>query len=213
MAYDDLTNRIGVDYEALLFALRGLYLAAVAPGAHVTAASLTQLQREAHKLAHAFIERTDAALIAYASEVGADGSRIGSTLDMLRVALAQNIKTVTRAIAGGQTGVAAMLKGATGGMGQLVQQKIGGIEFKAQDSLGRKFPAQTLVKTTIRQFAVQASVDAVVGEAIRLNKDAIFVFTPDGYMQRVALKELPSVRQRIFHPNTRAEAKVIDVPA
>jgi hypothetical protein len=208
MIYDDLTHRIGADYEALIFAFKGIYLAAVAPGAQLSPAALKSAEREAHRLAHAFLTRAEDEMTSYASEQGADASRVGYALDALKVTLAQNIKGVLRAMRVGQTGVASLVKGASGGMGQLVQQKIGGVEFKAQDSLGRKFPAETIVKTTVRQFAVQTSVDAAVAEAVRLGHDAIQVVTPDGDAQRVLLKDLPEQRGRLFHPNTRLEAHV-----
>lgn len=208
MIYDDLTSRIGADYEALTFAFKGLYLAAVAPGAQVSPAAITRVQHEAHRLAHAFAERAKDEMTSYASEVGADASRVAYALDAIKVTLAQNVKGMVRAMRTGQTGVASMVKGATGGMGQLVQQRIGGLEFKAQDSLGRKFPAETLVKTAVRQFAVQTSLDVVLAEAERLGKDAISVVTPDGDAQRVKLKDFPEQRARLFHPNTRLEAHV-----
>jgi hypothetical protein len=211
MIYDDLTNRVTADYEALLFALRGLYLAQVAPGAAVTPASISNLTREAHRLANAFVQRAEHDMLSYASEVGSDASRVGYALDALKVTLAQNIKTLTRQIAAGQTGIASMLKGASGGMGQLVQQKVGGIDFKASDSLGRRFNAQTLVKTLIRQFAVQSAVDVVVQEAERLGSPWIFVKTPDGLARKVKVREFEAERARIFHPNTHAEAFVVHV--
>jgi len=211
MIYDDLTNRVTADYEALLFALRGLYLAQVAPGAAVTPASISNVQKEAHRLANAFVQRAEHEMLSYASEVGSDASRVGLALDTLKVTLAQNIKTVTRQIAGGQSGVASLLKGASGGMGQLVQQKIGGIDFKGTDSLGRKFDAMVLVKTAVRQFAVQSALDVVVNEAARLGLPWIFVKTPDGLVRKVRRDEFAAERSRTFHPNTRAEAFVTNV--
>jgi hypothetical protein len=211
MIYDDLTNRVTADYEALLFALRGLYLAQVAPGAAVTPASISNLQREAHRLANALALRAEHEMLSYASEVGSDASRVGFALDALKVTLAQNIKTVTQQIAAGQGGIASILKNESGGMGLLVQQKVGGIDFRSTDSLGRRFNSQVIVKTLVRQFAVQTAVDAVVLEADRRGQDHLWVKTPDGYAQRMTRAEFEQARQRLFHPNTRAEAFVTDV--
>jgi hypothetical protein len=213
MSYDDLTQTVMGDYRSFLSALTGLYLGVTTPGATVTPQTLASVSTSAHALAKTFIARAESEMTRYAAALGVDpltSAWFATALSGVHVTVAQNIKTVMKRLRGAGTSPAAMLKNATGGMGLLVQSRLGALDFRASDAGGRMFEANTIMRTTIRQFAVQTAVDAVVLEAAGRSQDVVFIERADASPEEVSIAgkrgylSLEEARKRVFHPNTKA---------
>lgn len=213
MTYDDLTQTVMGDYRSFLSALTGLYLGVTTPGTSVTPQTLTSVSTSAHALARTFIARAESEMTRYAATLHADAPTsawFATALSGVHVTVAQNIKTVMKRLRGAGTSPAAMLKNATGGMGLLVQSKLGALDFRASDAAGRMFEANTIMRTTIRQFAIQTSIEAVVFEANRRGQDVVFIERADASPEEVSIAgrhgylSLEEARRRVFHPNTKA---------
>lgn len=211
MTYDDLTGAVLGDYRSFLSALSGLYLGVTTPGLAVTPSTITSVAHAAHDLGKTFIARADSEMTRYAAALEVDSNWFDAASTGVRVAVAQNVKTVIKKLRGQELGAAAMLKRASGGMGLLVQQKLGALEFRASDATGRLFDAATLMRTTIRQFAIQTAIDAAVTHAAAAGKTAFTVDYPNdpahagqGVEVPLSGEGLADARRRIFHPNTKA---------
>lgn len=219
MTYDDFTNAVLADYRSFLSALTGLYLGVTTPGSTVSPQTLTNVSHNAHALAQTFFARADSEIARYEATLGEESGLSDAARAGLRVAVAQNIKTVIKSLRGAQQSSAAMLKDASGGMGLLLQKKLGSLEFRVSDSAGRMFEATVLVRTTLRMFAVQSAIDATVAKAAAAGKDVLVISHPNdptyaSHGVRVSISgaagmtSLEEARRRVFHPNTQA---VLDV--
>ena len=99
-----------------------------------------------------------------------------------------------------------MLKTATGGMGLLVQQKVGAVEFKVTDTSGRKWDAKRLVHVVARDYAYQSWIDwqadmyANAGYDIMKTKGD-FLFSLRGAEGYPPFEE---IRGLVFHPNSNS---------
>jgi hypothetical protein len=210
VTYDDFTNAVMGDYRSFLSALTGLYLGVTTPGSTVSPQTLTNVSHNAHALAQTFFARADSEMTRYEATLSEEGNLSDVTRAGLRVAVAQNIKTVMKSLRGAQQSPAAMLKGASGGMGLLLQKKLGSLEYRVADARGRMFEATVLMRTTLRHFAIQTAIDAVVSDANRRGQDVVFIERADASPEGVSISgkhgylSLEEARRRIFHPNTKA---------
>ncbi|MFT4064277.1 hypothetical protein [Paraburkholderia sp.] len=211
MTYDDLTNPVMGAYASFLSALTGLYLGVTTPGMTVTPSTLASVTAQAHQLAGTFISNAESGMFSYARKLGVERASDANAFSAVRVAVAQNIKTVLKKLRGQELGSAALLKNATGGMGLLVQSKLGQLDFRVSDNAGRLFDAQTLMRTTIRQFAIQTTIDAAVMKAEAAGKRSFTVDYPNdpehggqGVEVPISGLGLAEARRKIFHPNTSA---------
>jgi hypothetical protein len=200
MTYDDLTDPVMGDYRSFLSALTGMYLSVTTPGSFVTPHTVALVSSDAHRFAQTFIARAESEMMRYAAAQGVESAWLAPALAGVHVAVAQNIKTALKSVRGAELSPAAMLKNASGGIGLLVQQKLGKLDFRVTDARGRMFGAETLMRTTIRQFAVQTAFDAVAARAHAAGVDEVTVQHPDRPDERMSFADA----RRLFHPNTKA---------
>lgn len=215
--YDEIAAKVAAQYELFLFALRGHYLTAMAPGSTVTPKLVSDMQEAAFRSAHSFLGAAETELRGYIAP-HADGAAVNAltvrareTLGHLRGLVNQNIgEAVKRMRVGGQD-ITTLLKDASGGMGLLLQKSLQKQAFTVRDTSGRTWEGPKLAKVIVRDFAVQSDLDAAAAGA-----DLLRVTHPDPEHQYAGLvfsvsgadgyPSLESIRPLVFHPNTKAKA-------
>ena len=218
MNFDDLAMRLDAEYNLFLFALMGRYQQMRAPGVGVSPKAIADLNSEAHQLASTFYQTAASSLEGYlqplleeASEALSDKltASKADTLNTIRSMLLENVQQVVHLGKTGVQGVGALLKGAAGATGLLVQRQAGKIDFKASDSSGRKWNARTLMWVVVRDFAYQAWIDFEVEafaesghDLMQTTKGQVFsLLGTDGY------PTFAMIRAIHFHPNSHSQMR------
>ncbi|PLC44560.1 hypothetical protein C0Q88_07725 [Ralstonia pickettii] len=221
--YDQIATKVAGQYELFLFALRGLYLNAMAPGAAVTPKLVADVQSAAQRAAESFLAGAETELQAHlAPYEGGDAQNAltqhkREAVAQLRGLINQNVSEAVRDMRLGTQNVGSMLKDAGGSMGLLLQKRLATKNWAVRDTSGRQWEAPKLARVIVRGFAVQADLDAAAHQAdlLRITHPdpehkfagmVVSVSGADGY------PSLESVRSLAFHPNTKAKA-VPYVPA
>ncbi|WKZ86339.1 hypothetical protein N5B55_05135 [Ralstonia pickettii] len=216
--YDQIATKVAGQYELFLFALRGLYLNAMAPGATVTPKLVADVQGAAQRAAESFLGTAGTELQAHIAAYGQGDAvhaltvRKREALAQLRGLVNQNVSQALRDMRLGGQDMSSMLKDAGGGMGLLLQKRLTTKTWTVRDTSGRQWEAAKLARVVVRDFAVQADLDAAAHAA-----DLLRITHPDpehkfaGMVVSVSGAEgypsLESVRAQAFHPNTKAKAE------
>lgn len=213
MIFDDLAAQIEQDYELLLFALNGRYQQFRAPGTAVTPLAVSTLEADARRLVYTFTTNVGDKLERYAWDLkegltdGAQASiamRFWSISNLIADILADNLRQVSKMTRTGMTGVADILRGSTGAIGNLVQRKVGQIQFRANDTAGRNWSAKVLFKTVVRDFAYQSWLDAEMDKYMSAGHDLMETSKGDVFslLGTEGHSYIGDVRHKFFHPNS-----------
>lgn len=214
MVFDEFANQMSGEYRLFLFALSGRYSQMRAPGVEVTPYAITELKRDISQLAETFYQLAERSIDDYARELTAEASdelaksiesRRLATLKRVRTMLAENVESIGKVAKTGVSGVAALLKNATGPIGMLVQKKAGIIEYKLADTSGRKWDAEKLMSVVVRDFAYQSWIDSEVERLMIEGVD--IVATQNGHVMSLfgtpGYDYIGNVRGSVFHINSK----------
>jgi hypothetical protein len=205
MLYDDLARDVHAQYGLMLWALAGRYHQMRAPGAVVTPHALVGLRTDTTGIAQTFLSGAEREIEHYLASLLSDASdELASALvtskkvllAQVRAMVLENMRQINRMARTGAAGPADMLKGATGAVGLLIQSKAGQVVFKATDTSGRKWMAEALMRTIVRDFAYQAYVQTQLDQYAQTGLDT--VMTSKG---PATLNELQAQWESYFHPN------------
>ena len=163
MIYDDFAQTVTANYKLFLTALFGRYQSIIAAGVTVTPHAVREFATDATDLSLTFFSTVRDKIEHYQKELyleSGDSPQTAETakdeaLASLNKAVLANIGQLVKLLRVGT----ADYKKAGGAMGQLIQKKLGSVEFKVYDTANRKWDAVRIVTVTMRDFAYQTWVD------------------------------------------------------
>ncbi|MFM0095673.1 hypothetical protein PQQ87_08670 [Paraburkholderia nemoris] len=222
MDYVALTNAIMASYDVYLYAITGVYFSMQSPGAQVSPRLLNEFERVAHGIRKTFLGQVSDVLqgfqadsgLSHDSPVMSDARTAAAALyDDIDAIAGANMHSLRDRLAGKGAMLADMLKGASGGIGQLLQRKLEKPDFKAVDASGRKWDAKTLMRTMVRDYGYQSAIEhqlagmtgdlAVVTYADPEHANHGLVFSITG--KTPGYPSFGQIRSKIFHPNSTAQ--------
>jgi hypothetical protein len=197
-----------------LAALAGIYHESTVTGVAVSPASVKSILIRSREMANTFLESARSNLWEYVAVNGLTTSADGMIAQLER-ATTENVSQMEKMARVGIADHKRAMIGAHGAVGLLLQKKLGKIEFKLYDTSNRRWDAESLVLTTVRDFAYQAWLDQRVvnladsgytlahrwRETKRDNEDDVVFSTRgriDGY------PTFDEVRASAFHVNSTA---------
>jgi hypothetical protein len=215
MRYEEFASSMMADYELYLYALMGRYQAIRAPGVEVTPQVVRLLEVDAYRLSKTFSQIASETIKGYANPMIAASSeefvdslaqRKKEVEVLIQSIVIENVRQIIHMTKTGFGGYISMLKDASGGMGLLVQQKIGTVEFKVTDTSGRKWEAKRLMRVIARDYAYQSWLDWQASTYLDADYDIMkakndFLFSLKGTEGYPSFEE---VRGLIFHPNSNS---------
>lgn len=216
MTVDELVSKQLLNLKMLLSATRGDLLMATTSGAPI---AVGLARRRIAEYISIFRERANQDLAAYSSSVEADGLEHGRMEEVLWVInqvayrVTQDSHSSVRQAALGQWSVIDVLRGSTGALGQLAQQRFTNPKVAVKDTAGRQWDGEALLRFAVRNFAYQLAIDQVVNQAVTSGKK-IVVNHPegeegeDGMVIDPTAADFDELRAKVFHPNSRATASV-----
>lgn len=208
MPYDEFSARIESAYKLFLMALAGVYRESVITGApRLSPHSLGQTKRSAALAEAKFLE---IAARETRSHFGSHGEEL---LIGLKRAASENVAQILRSVRAGLPNLGKTMTSARGGIGLLLQKKMGQVEFKLYDTADRRWDAEKLVAITVRDFAYQAWLDDRIEglrrQGYKLAKPTRIVArdTDEAFSIRGKVEGYPTfeeVRAKYYHINSTA---------
>lgn len=220
MIYDDFAKQAVDDYNLFLMALEARYRAIIGPGVLITPAVIKGFSKECDKLYVSFLNLMERSVGAYTQSVCEERTPATFTAEFvlmvgLRKAAIENCVQMSKALRSRALTGAGVLKRVSGGLGLLLQRKLGEVEFVVYDTANRKWDAKRLVKTVVRDFAYQMWIDAVAAQLVKDGHALAQVRYDDPSKAEreviISLGDKPGVygtwadaRREIFHTNSTA---------
>lgn len=208
MPYDEFSARIESAYKLFLMALTGVYRGNVITGAQrLSPHSLGQAKRSAALAELRFLEIVSRDTATHFNG-GGEELMIG-----LKKAASENVAQILRSIRVGLPNLGKTMTSAHGGIGLLLQKKMGQVEFKLYDTADRRWDAEKLVALTVRDFAYQAwlddSVEGLKRQGYKLARPSRIVprDTDEAFSIRGEVEGYPTfeeVRAKYYHINSTA---------
>ena len=223
MIYDTFAKDFAIEYELFLMALSGIYQSKITAGVKVSSLAVSEIKRESHNLATAFLERSierlDNQIKGYVESASGPihddaiesiDARRQEAVKTLQSALSENIIQVLRQMRRGGTDYSSLTKDEHGGIGYLIQNRVGKIKFVLVDSIGRKYEAVQFLRSAMRDAMYQIWIDVQIGQIkaseentfLAVNQDpeknVKFSFTETEGMTTFNQEN----RKRAFHPNS-----------
>lgn len=210
MQFDHFGTQVSARYQLYVAAVLGAYSARLAAGTgKYTAgdfrndayAQLITLGNDVRRMVREYL---------YQHGQGARAVRTqGFEKQLDHVAQQMIITLANRLQLGAQSLAGVLIRGATGAIGTLIQQRLARpVTLTARDSAGRAWVADKLVAFLARDFAYQTYIDHQIGQMLIDGAVMARVVYPDpehvNHNLEVRLDNLGPLRPTVFHPNASA---------
>lgn len=210
--YDIFGEKVLAIYDLFLRAIAGRYQQIVSTGAKPSPFVVKEFVADSKAIGNTFIAMAEAEANKYLCSLNVDQTEMDSSdlRGALKLAVSANVAQLTKQIRTGATDYKKMLGNAHGSIGQLVQRKIGTVDFKLYDTADRRWNAQKLVRMVARDFAYQNyvthTVKQLVGEGYAI---ARIIYDDPTKADREMTINLeygftPDVMRKVFHQNATA---------
>lgn len=225
MNYDEISRRLSADYSLFLFAIQGQYLSILTPGAEATPVMLRGVNGRLRSLALSFSESASASIESFIERLTRNTSdsvvkgiqaQKAKLLEQIHGIMANDLAYVQTKLMHGSKGYGRLIGSAKGAMNLLIQKKAATLDFRAPDTSARKWNSSALLRSYVRDFAYQSTIEcqvdallqagSVLGKVVypssdHPNQDMIISLSSEIDSH----KTFASIRDLVFHPNSHAE--------
>lgn len=211
--YDLLAMRLVDAFEMYVAAVAGIK--AMTQGAGLTGTN-PSVKNTIERMRESFVVEARATMLRYQIDHQVDdveelGGRADTRMEKVMREVGDIAKQVAtkanRELAIGGGNLADAMTGKTQALGELLQRRMARPKFEVKDTAGRSWEAKKLLRTVVRDFAYQTSIDADFAEAVRADVKTVHV--SDG--TTIELNEgWAQKRDEVFHINSKKE--VSDAP-
>lgn len=220
MKYEIVLARQKANYELLLMALTGAYMARIMPGQEVTPLALKQLRDTARHMIGNFGKQLKADIQSFKSDLGYETSDYDAEYEpQISALLLANVSTIVKALRASKSDLAKMLSGGHGAVGELIQARINQPVYKSVDSAGRTWEADKLFGFLLRNYLYFTEISASIQDVKNAGSDLAKVVYPNkpdhknnGLVFSISgdtsgYKSLAEIKASVFHFNANAEVE------
>jgi len=205
MEFDGFVETFTNEHSLFTNALKGVFLSLIVKG-KLTPAALTQMEAEAYRVGKTYYERASNDIEHHAQAMMKDGSeKLVESIAGRRERVQNNIRlTVVEGIKSIMTAARAVSLGAS-----MSSEQLSDLTNTVRAPDGRKWKAEKLVRTLVRDFSYQSMTDRDFDKIARSNAGSLVIkYDAPGEREYenavVSLEEFAEIRSEVFHINASA---------